>query len=110
MLPTWLRSGFSRLTGSTGTAHSGHMVLWVLRGTFGAIIIGVATAALFYFDSLEQLAVGLEVFAGILLIGAFVVAADVLVRNKQITTVSAVVFGLLMGFLLSTCRWTSHKP
>ena len=40
------------------------------------------------------------VLFGILGIGLLIVLIDVLVRNKQITTISAVYFGLLLGLLL----------
>jgi uncharacterized protein YacL len=104
----WLRDRFSKL--SSGPAPSGQIVLWLLRGTFGAIIIGIATGGLFYFDAQQQLALSLEVFAGVLLLGIVVVASDLLIRNKQITTVSAVYFGLLLGFLLGTLLWMAVEP
>ena len=39
--------------------------------------------------------------AVILLLGVGVIALDLRTRNKQITTISAVYFGLLLGFLFS---------
>jgi len=83
------------------------MLLLILRGFFGAVIIGIATAALFYFDSIQQFQIGLVVFAGILFLGFSIVALDILVKGKQITTISAVYFGLLMGFLLSSLFWAA---
>src|SRR5205807_4487139 len=46
----------------------------------------------------------------ILCAGAFVVATDLMVRNKQITTVSAVYFGLLLGLLLGTLFSIALEP
>src|SRR5438128_12678556 len=92
----WLR----RLLG--GKHAPGSMLLLILRGFFGAVIIGIATAALFYFDSIQQFQTGLAVFASILLLGFSIVALDILIKGKQITTISAVYFGLLMGFLLGS--------
>ena len=37
-------------------------------------------------------------------------AGDGVARNKEITTISAVYFGLLVGFLLSWMFWTSLEP
>jgi uncharacterized protein YacL len=46
--------------------------------------------------------IGLLAFAVVLTIGVVVVATDYFVRNKQITTLSAIYFGLLLGLLLGT--------
>src|SRR5262245_31615738 len=79
-----------------GPTHSSSLVLWVLRGCFGAIMIGMALAAFDYFNSSPRSdpARGLQAFFVILSLGFFVLITDLLVRNKQITTISAVYFGL----------------
>jgi len=96
---------------------SGNVLTWVLRVVFLALIIGIATNVL-----IEQLtttsstqpdrsiAPALASFFGILLGGALVVTADLFVKNKQITTISAVYFGLLMGFLLGSLFWQALEP
>jgi len=86
---------------------SGNVLVLVLRGFFGAVIIGIATAALFYFDSVHQFERGLFVFAAILVLGFSVVAFDIAIKGKQITTISAIYFGLLMGFLLGSLFWAA---
>jgi uncharacterized protein YacL len=88
------------------------MLLWLLRGCFGAIIIGMAWVAFDYYASPPQRnpVMGTTFFFIILGIGALVVAGDLLVKNKQITTVSAVYFGLLLGFLLGNLFSTGLKP
>jgi uncharacterized protein YacL len=43
---------------------------------------------------------GFMAFFGVLMLGIGVVATDILTRNKQITTLSAVYFGLLLGLML----------
>src|SRR5579885_262508 len=101
MLPQRVRA----LLDSLGGASSPHTILWVLRGCFGAIIIGMAWAAFWNLNQPPQgdgtePAVGVWAFALIVGLGFLVVATDLLVRHKQITTVSAVYFGLLMGLLL----------
>jgi uncharacterized protein YacL len=83
------------------------MILLILRGLFLAVIIGVATAALFYFDTRRRFNLGLAFFAATLLVGLAVVAVDVLARNKQITNISAIYFGALMGMLLGHLFWSA---
>src|SRR5437870_3377161 len=71
-----------------------NIVLLLLRGLFLAVIIGTADYLL---DSQGWIAFGITI-----LLGFLVLAADILIRRKQITTISAVFFGLLVGLLLGT--------
>jgi uncharacterized protein YacL len=79
------------------------MIMWILRGLFGTLVVGVATYAGVYYGSEGS---GGKFWAGllaggiVLLIGIAVVATDILIRRKEITTLSAVYFGLLLGLLL----------
>jgi uncharacterized protein YacL len=91
-------------------SHSGSMMLLVLRGCFGAIMIGSAWMAFDYFNHEGDTTGGIWAFVAILGVGALVIATDVLVRNKQITTISAVYFGLLMGLLLGTLFAMALEP
>jgi uncharacterized protein YacL len=98
------------------------MQLWFLRGAFGAILIGMAWIAFSYFNGepYNDPGTGILAFVVILALGVLVVATDLLVRNKQITTISAVYFGLLLGLLLGTLfsmavepflsDWVDRKP
>src|SRR5437588_13092058 len=86
------------------------MHLWFLRGCFGALLIGMATGVLVYLENQGQLVLGIVTFVGMLVLGITVVATDVFVRNKQITTLSAVYFGLLLGLLLGTLFSEALKP
>jgi uncharacterized protein YacL len=81
---------------------AGSLHLWILRGSFGAIVIGAATLALTQLQSDASFGpkYGIPAFLGILVLGLLVVVTDMLVRNKQITTISAIYFGLLLGLLL----------
>jgi uncharacterized protein YacL len=81
-------------------SQAGQLLLWILRGCFGVIIIGMATLAMTHLERLNLSGYGIWAFFGVLAVGALVVFTDLLVRNKQITTVSAIYFGLLLGFLL----------
>jgi len=87
-------------------SYRGNFLLWVLRLCFGVIIIGMAWVAFVHFDrgsgGEHDPAAGLKAFATILGLGFLVLFTDVLIRNKQITTISAVYFGLLLGLLLGT--------
>src|SRR6266446_5471412 len=99
MLRSWLSSGSSGFPGGQGPVFSGSLVLYLLRGAFGAIIIGMAWLAFDYFNRppVSDATGGIVAFIAILAIGSLVVAGDMLVRSKQITTISAVYFGLLLG-------------
>jgi uncharacterized protein YacL len=87
------------------------MLMWILRGFFGAMIIGVALLALNFFNrSGDNFVGGFMAFLGVLVIGALIVATDILIRDKQITTLSAIYFGLLLGLLLGTLFYEAVKP
>src|SRR5438552_16505916 len=123
MLPRILRDlldGFqNRVQGRSG---SGQVLLWLLRGCFGILVIGMALFAFNYFlkgaGEPKLAGEGPEgdwstatlAFAGILGVGVLVVTTDLLIRNKQITTISAVYFGLLMGLLLGTLFSMALEP
>lgn len=86
------------------------MFLWGLRGCFVAIIIGVATTALVAMDRAGFGYSSIAVFIGILLVGFGAIAIDLYVPNKDITTISAVYFGLLLGVLLGSLFFTALEP
>jgi uncharacterized protein YacL len=77
------------------------MLLWLLRGLFIAIVLGMAVAAFNTFSATQEGkwagAVGVLV---VLAVGGLVLFTDIWERNKQITTLSAIYFGLLLGLLL----------
>jgi uncharacterized protein YacL len=112
---------------------SGSVLLFLIRGVFGVVIIGLALLAFRYSsenelverlryqldhetdkNKLETINVRLQselknpenqrfgyaAFVGVILAGAGILLTDVLIRNKQITTLSAIYFGLLLGMLL----------
>jgi len=91
-------------------ASSGTVLLWLLRGCFGVLVIGLA---LFIYNRLEaQVGYVQAALTGglIVALGLLVVVIDVSVRNKQITTISAVYFGLLLGMLLGQLFSAALKP
>ena len=80
---------------------SGQLLLWFLRVCYGAIIIGLSMAAFSrVFEAHKSQSEAYTVFFGILCAGLVIVLTDIWIANKQITTLSALYFGLLLGLLL----------
>jgi uncharacterized protein YacL len=86
------------------------MHLWFLRGCFFALLIGMATGVLVYLENQSQNILGIFVFAIMLVLGVAVVSIDLFVQNKQITTLSAIYFGLLLGLLIGSLFSTAMDP
>jgi uncharacterized protein YacL len=101
------------------------MLIWLLRGCFIAIIIGLALSiALIYFHdpnpkaaTNEEFAaqtrlrwLGITAFVTTLAVGVIALGGDLLIRNKQITTISAVYFGLLLGLVLGALFSMALEP
>jgi uncharacterized protein YacL len=101
----WLRG-----SGSPARTQSGTILLWLLRGGFGVIIIGLALVVFNRFEGTMDPVGRTLVFVAILATGLVVVTVDLGVRNKQITTISAVYFGLLLGMLLGTLFSSALEP
>src|SRR5271163_1223256 len=101
---------FAELLG--GPSASGNVLVWLLRLAFGAVSLGVAFVAFSFYNEPPRSnpGTGVLAFFGILLTSLLVVVADLRIRNKQITTISAVYFGLLLGFLLGTLFATALEP
>lgn len=96
----------------TMVARSGNLLLLLVRGTFMALMIGLATSALFYFldQNRQSFLSGFGFFGAIIVLGIIVIAVDIFTKHKEITTISAVFFGLLMGFLLGSLLWMALEP
>jgi uncharacterized protein YacL len=91
---------------------SGQLLLWVLRLCYGVILIGLSVAALTSYSNTfagSPLQAYL-LFFGILCGGALIVLTDVWIANKQITTLSALYFGLLLGLLLGFLLSMALEP
>ena len=80
------------------------MMLWSLRAFFLLILAGVAARVSSDFSGLLGFAAtgygALLLFGGIMGTGFLAVAFDVIYRRKEIGSISAVYFGLLIGILL----------
>lgn len=88
------------------------MLIWILRGFFGAMMIGLAILTFNTLSSRDATSMlpGVLGFLGVLFIAVLIVATDILIRDKQITTLSAIYFGLLLGLLLGTLFSEAVKP
>src|SRR5205823_8455925 len=78
------------------------MIMWVLRGFYGVLVVGVAVFVANYFLRHNDLWGGIGALILVLAVGGLIIATDVLIRAKEITTISAVYFGLLLGLLLGS--------
>jgi uncharacterized protein YacL len=83
-----------------------HVLLWIIRGIFLLLVIGLATSLALGIGELlaernteAAILVSYISLAAVILVGVGVVAVDLSWRNKRITTLSALYFGLLLGLL-----------
>src|SRR5690348_1674633 len=76
------------------------MLLWLLRGAYVALLLGMAVYSVQLFYDPENPTRAVLIPLGILVVGGVVLLTDVKERQKQITTISAIYFGLLLGLLL----------
>jgi len=94
------------------------MLLTLLRGLFMCLMLGVATGVAVQFardtatsdPTFIEKALPLLVFFGVILVGVGVIAADIRMKNKQITTFSAVYAGLLIGLTLAYLLSLALQP
>lgn len=82
------------------------MLLWILRGCFGVLMIGIALLALDRSTGWVSIVQAL----GVLVVGGVTLTADLMLRNKEITTISAIYFGLLLGLLLGSILTLALDP
>lgn len=116
-MPANIITYLSRWLGRQERSSSTPLLLWLLRGCFVAIMLGIALVAFRHFTDLatalnkeDTPAAAAEAvraqsralwsFLCILGLAVLVIVTDLMVRNKQITTLSAIYFGLLLGLLL----------
>ncbi|MFO0814427.1 MAG: PIN domain-containing protein [Gemmatales bacterium] len=93
-------------------------LLWVLRGIFIILTLGVATSiSLTGTTKLEGAQIGsvgpwtpAVFFIGILLGVVAIIALDIFTKNKQITSLSAIYFGLMLGLLFGDLFSRAIQP
>jgi uncharacterized protein YacL len=93
-----------------GKSQSGSVLIWLLRGCYGVIVIGSATYAMADLSGPGEVQYGIPAFFTILGIGFLIVIADMAVQNKQITSISAIYFGLLLGLFLGWLFSVALEP
>ncbi len=88
------------------------MLLWLIRGAYLALIFGLAVFAATIFVDQDGRTSSNTVFVplAMLAFGGLVLFTDMREKQKQITTISAVYFGLLLGLLLGYLFSTGLEP
>lgn len=94
------------------------MLLWVIRSMFAVAILGTAlmivqdlsSRHLDQYGELGALAIMFGALVGILAFGGAVIWADIYLKNKDIKTLSALYFGLLLGLLFGNLLTTALTP
>lgn len=86
------------------------MLLWILRVCFMALVLGVGLVVLGNYHEETSFATKMVGFLGVLGAGSLILAGDILIRDKQITTISAVYFGLIIGLLIGTITSSALEP
>src|SRR5438874_627988 len=86
------------------------MLLWILRGFYAALTLGIGLYAIQFYPPDTPVSTILLTLLSVLAAGGLVLATDVLIRDKQITTISALYFGLLLGLLLGTILSSALEP
>jgi uncharacterized protein YacL len=76
------------------------MLLLLLRIAYAVLVVGMAVVSVSFFVEEKNVAGMVGAPLAILAVGGVVLLTDVRERQKQITTISAVYFGLLLGLLL----------
>lgn len=86
------------------------MLLLLLRGIFAVLLVSLATGVLLDYYEQDNIPLGNVAFVTILTIGVITVSLDLLVKDKHITTISAIYFGLLLGLLFGTLFSSALEP
>jgi uncharacterized protein YacL len=86
------------------------MLLWLLRCAYLFLLIGCAAYAANVFVDKQQYLNAVLVPVGILGFGSIVLYTDLREKQKKITTISAVYFGLLLGLLLGYLFTMALEP
>jgi uncharacterized protein YacL len=103
-----LTTTFSELFGGS------NKLIWIVRFLLVVLTIGIATDALVFAldQSGQQIQFVLGIVAALLSLGICigVICLDITTKNKDITTLSAISFGLLGGLAISWLFWMALQP
>jgi len=86
------------------------MLLWLLRGAYVALLVGLALFTASVFVENGDRAKTVIVPLAILVFGGIVLFTDVREKQKQITTISAIYFGLLLGLFIGWLFSMALRP
>lgn len=86
-------------------------LLWIVRFVFVAMTISIMTDALVYaFERETQFSWGVTAAFVSVAICISLIVLDVFIGNKEITTLSAISFGLMIGLAISWLFWAALEP
>ncbi len=86
------------------------MLIWILRGIYIALTVGIALFAIQVLPEDTAIPTIVVTFLGVIAVGGLVIASDLLVRDKQMTTFSALFLGLLLGLVLGWLLSSAVEP
>ena len=98
------------------SSQTGSVLVWAIRGIFLVVMLGLSIAAFQYFEKNGPQERGLAFVQGVIALlliqglALLIILADLLIRRKEITTISAVYFGLLLGLLLGNLLAVGLDP
>jgi len=102
-----LATQFDKLFGGS------NKLLWVVRIVFVFMVLSISTdifiSALDRTDTLAKI-IGIVTSFVTIAVCLGVICIDAMTKNKQITTLSSVYFGLLLGFLIGNLFWEALHP
>jgi uncharacterized protein YacL len=90
--------------------HSTNKLLLLARVLLIAMCISIGTDIFVYGLDSSHLTVGIIGALLILSLGLIVIFVDTWIKEKEITTLSAIYFGLLLGFLIGWLFWIAVQP
>lgn len=86
------------------------MLLWVLRVAFAILMFGVGILTFVQYSNAEGPLRGLVFAVVILALTGLVIVGDMRIKQKEITSISAVYFGMLLGLLLGSILYVALDP
>ena len=88
------------------------MRLWLLRAGYITLVVGLAIYGFlsFYSNDPPDFANGLKAALVVIVLGGAALVVDWREKNKQMPTISAIGFGLLLGLLLGALFWLVSEP
>ena len=89
------------------------MRISIVRGAFIALVLGLALYGFLYFlanDTAPDWLTAIKAAATVIAMGATALYVDIRSRHKQMTTISAISFGMVGGLLIGYLLWAILDP